>query len=377
MATRPPNSNAGASRKARIAVIGTGWWATTAHLPALASNPDAEIAAVCDRRSDVLAHVADKFDARKSYTDCAEMLEQEELDGVVISTWSAAHYDLARACLERGLHTLVEKPLVLHAKEARHLVELARRKDRELIVGYPFHYSHRAQLTRAVVQSGELGAVQCINCHFASTVIDFLRGDDQPYGKLYPYTLVGPGNVYSDAARSGGGQGQLQVTHAAALVHYITGLRAVQSAALMCNLDASVDVVDAILARMNNGALATFSSTGNLHVSDPGKLTIQLHCEHGWVDLDFITGAGKIRRADGSEERLAALDTEPPPPGVEQAEALYPLRAPADNLVDVALGRGANESPGEIGWRAVELLDAAYRSANSGGQMIHVESLYS
>jgi predicted dehydrogenase len=370
------DSNSGSKRKARIAVIGTGWWATTAHLPALSANPAAEIVAVCDQRSDLLARVADKFNVAKSYTDYRQMLKQETLDGAVISVWNAAHYEVARACMEHELHVLVEKPLVLYAKHARELVELARLQERELIVGYPWHYCQRAREARDVVQSGELGAVRYINCYFSSTVIDFFRGDDKPYGKLYPYPIVGPGNVYSDRERSGGGQGFLQVTHAAALLTFITGLKPVQVMALMDNLDVDVDVIDAMTVRMDNGALANIGSTGNLQVSDPGKLTIQVNCERGWVDFDFVTGAGKIRRADGSSEHYAAFDGVDAAEGLEQSELIYPLYAPANNLVQVIVAKAANDSPGEIGWRATELLDAAYRSAALNGQAVRVNSLY-
>ena len=226
------------------------------------------------------------------------------------------------------------------------------------------------------MQSGDLGKVQYVNCYFASTVIDFFRGDDKPYGKVFPYSLVGPGNVYGDRERSGNGQGHLQVTHAAALVHFITGLKPVQVLALMDNLDVHLDVIDSITVRMDNGALANVGSTGNLQVSDPGKFTIQVNCERGWIDFDFTTGAGKVRRADGSEELFPAFDATERPPGSETPEVLYPLYAPADNLVDVVTGVGVNESTGEVGWRTVELLDAAYRSASLNGQMVSIESLY-
>jgi predicted dehydrogenase len=146
--------------------------------------------------------------------------------------------------------------------------------------------------------------------------------------------------------------------------------------ALMDNLDVKVDVIDAITARMDNGALATIGSTGNLQVSDPGKLTLQVNCDRGWLDFDFTTGAGRIRHADGHDELLPALPASDPPPGSEQAESLYPLYAPANNLVELIMGRGTNESTGEVGWRTVELLDAAYRSAFSNGQMISIDSLY-
>src|SRR5688572_14177720 len=107
MISRSKNSMTAGTRKARVAVIGTGWWGTTAHLPAFAAHPDAEIVAVCDQRADVLSRVADKFEVETTYTDYVQMLNQEELDGAVVSVWSAAHYEVARACLARQLHILV------------------------------------------------------------------------------------------------------------------------------------------------------------------------------------------------------------------------------------------------------------------------------
>ena len=148
-----------------------------------------------------------------------------------------------------------------------------------------------------------------MNCYFASTTIDFLRGNDQPFGELFHYPVTGPGDVYSDPVRSGGGQGHLQITHSAALMH-------------------------------------------------------------------FITGAGKIRHADGSEEQFQAVEAGDLPEGCEQPENLYPLHATANNLVDVITGKQSNGSPAEYGWWTVELLDAAYRSAELNGQMVSVESLY-
>jgi hypothetical protein len=74
-----------------------------------------------------------------------------------------------------------------------------------------------------------------------------------------------------------------------------------------------------------------------------------------------------VRYGDGRQEALApATDATPS----------YPRFAPADNLVDIILGRAENQSPAMIGWRTVELLDAAYRSAQADGQAIMVEDLY-
>ena len=362
--------------RARIAIIGTGWWATTAHFPALLSHPDAEIVAVSDLRADVLAKAAKRYGVTNTYTDYREMLDRERLDGAVVAVWHAAHCEVTRACLDHGLHVMVEKPMVLYARHAREVVELARRRDRELMVGYPYHFSSAGLRAREVVQSAELGEVRYINCYFGSSALALLRGDDSAHGGVFEYQVVGPGDVYSDPERSGSGQGHLQVTHSAALMHFITGLRPVTVMALMDNLDVRVDVINAVTARMDNGALANVGSTGNLQVDDPGTLRIQVNCDDGWLDIDFVSGTGSVRHADGSDEILSAPDPGELPPGSEFGEEVYPLYATASNLVDVVLGKAANGSPAEVGWRTVELLDAAYRSAAMDGSIVSVGSLY-
>jgi len=50
--------------------------------------------------------------------------------------------------------------------------------------------------------------------------------------------------------------------------------------------------------------------------------------------------------------------------------------APLYNLVDVILARGDNGSPAEAGCRTVEMLDAAYRSAERGGEAVTIAELY-
>ena len=57
-------------------------------------------------------------------------------------------------------------------------------------------------------------------------------------------------------------------------------------------------------------------------------------------------------------------------------EQSYLSSAPANNLVDVIVRGAPNRSPAEVGWRTVELLDAAYRSAADGGRRVPVSSLY-
>ena len=136
---------------------------------------------------------------------------------------------------------------------------------------------------------------------------------------------------------------------------------------MMANLDLQVDIVDAISARLNNGALASIGSTGIMRPGDTDHHETRVFCDAGWVDIDPLGGTLSIRHQDQTLETVDPL--------VGDA-AIYPMRAPAENLVRVALGTGVNESPAEVGWRTVEFLDAAYRSAAQDGAPVDVASLY-
>jgi len=356
------------ANKARIAVIGTGWWSTYTHIPGLLDNPSAELVAMCDPVPAALDKAKAAFGTVKAYSDLGELLAAEKLDGAIVSTTHATHYEVTKACLEAGLHVLLEKPMVLRAAHAHELVNLAAQKGRELIVGYPWHYTDLTRRARDIVQSGDLGPIQFTSSLFASMTIQFYRGNDEAYRPVFQYPVTGPGRNYSDPAISGGGQGHLQITHSAGTLFFVSGLQAERVSAFMGNWDVKVDVVDAISARFaranGQAAVGTFGSTGNIGEGDGGQLVTGIYCERGYVLLDQSQGTLYVRRHDGREERYDLA-----------VENRYPRFATSQNLVDIILGRGENGSPGTVGAKVVELLEAAYISAANGGTPVNVADL--
>ncbi len=350
------------AERARIAVIGTGWWATYTHIPAVQAHLEAELVTLCDRDPDRLRAAADAYGVTRRYTDHRAMLAAETLDGVIIATPHATHYAVARDCLSHGLHVLLEKPMTLSAPEARDLVELARAQGRELIIGYTHVFSPHALRARALVQSGALGPVQYVNCVFASRVIEFLRADPVPGLPSAVFPVHTPGAVYSQPALSGGGQGHLQLTHSTGLLFFVTGLRAERVHVVMRNHDLAVDLVDAMAVEFVGGALGSVGGTGNMFIP---KFDLHIHCERGAVALDMVAQTLTARGRDIPDETLGPSDE-------DERAARY---ATAGNLIAVIHG-AANGSPAEVGWRSVEVLDAAYRSARADGQAVTIASLY-
>lgn len=349
---------------ARIGVVGTGWWSTYTHLPALLARPDAEVPALCDTDAERLRAAAAAFGIARAYDNIETMLAAERLDAVIVATPHATHAAIAAACIERGLHVLLEKPMTLFAGDAQRLVELARRQQRALLVGYPWTYAEQPRRARELVASGSLGSIQYISCTFSSGIAELLSGKDGAERDNPVYPVHGPGSVYGDPQRSGGGMGHLQITHSAALALFVSGLRPARVGAFMQRHGLALDLVDAISVDFDGGALGIVGGTGNgIH----RRLDLQIHGQSGGIVLDLVGGSMISRLADGSTETLGPLAAE--------ADG-YPRFAPAEHLVDVVLGLAAPDDTAIVGWHTVELLDAAYRSAAAGGRVVAVAELY-
>src|SRR5262245_56656309 len=176
--------------KVRVGFIGAGWWATTNHMPLLVKRADVEMVAVCRLGQDVLQKVKDQFGFAFATEDYHELLDQK-LDAVVVASPHRFHYEHAHAALERGLHVMCEKPMTLRAEEAWELVELANRKNLQLIIPYGWHYKPFVQQAKRLMDEGGVGKVEYVLCHMASPTKDFFSGGGNVPSQWEP-TLAKP-----------------------------------------------------------------------------------------------------------------------------------------------------------------------------------------
>ena len=82
------------TNKAKVGVIGAGWWATTNHLPILKKREDIELTSVCRLGKKELHKVAEEFEFSHSTENYHELLEND-LDGVIIASPHTKHYEHA------------------------------------------------------------------------------------------------------------------------------------------------------------------------------------------------------------------------------------------------------------------------------------------
>ncbi|MGI8826451.1 MAG: Gfo/Idh/MocA family protein [Chloroflexota bacterium] len=347
--------------RARVAVIGAGWWATQFHLPSLLSYPAAEVVAVVDTNPAKLKAVKEHFGLDNLFADHREMLRKVKPDGVIVALPHAFHYSVGRDVLDAGVNLMMEKPFTLKSHDAWDLVRRARERDLILTVGYPWNHTSHAHSAREAVRAGSIGEIQMVSCLFASMVIEYLRGNPEAYRSSFEFPVTGPGEqTYSDPAIAGGGQGHLQVTHLAGLMLWVTGLRPAEVFAFMEKYGLQVDLVDAIAVRFDNGAVGALASDGAIAPGQRQDHEIRIYGSAGSIILTPIPGELSIHLADGEVRNFPALDS---------AES-YPESATSRNLVDMITRGVGTPAPGELGAVAVDLLDAAYRSAETGQKVL-------
>ncbi|MCR4330808.1 MAG: Gfo/Idh/MocA family oxidoreductase [Patescibacteria group bacterium] len=352
--------------KVRIAVLGTGWWACEAHLPAIQKHPNAELVAVQKRKREDARKVADDFGAQHACTTVDEVLAIDGLDAVIISSTPNMHFEQTKAALERGLHVLIEKPMTFTAAEAKLLVELAKSKDLQFLISCPFHYTAHSIAARKLIQSGALGRVKMISVLYTNFSGGLYYGksleqifSDSPALENAPRPYLEPcQNSYSDPAIAGGGQIYCQVSHAAAHIGFLTGRRPTEVFARFDNGDANVDVYNTLNIKLDDGTLVSIASTGATMLPERNN-EVRVYGTEGMLFMELWKG--KLTFHDSKEQVTRYEDL--------AEDDIYPMYSPANNLVEAVLGTSPNGSPAELGLFAMEIIEAACKSAQSNMNM--------
>ncbi len=158
-----------ANSKVRVGKIGTGAQGASRNLVGLLLTEDVEVTAVCDVYEPHLNRGQQMVGGEDmaAYYDYREMLDEEELDAVVISTSQHQHYQPVMDALDAGNYVFCEKTLTFDIQESRNIVEKCHETGLFCQVGHQRRYN--PQYLKAVWLAREqamLGRIQHMSAHW-------------------------------------------------------------------------------------------------------------------------------------------------------------------------------------------------------------------
>jgi UDP-2-acetamido-3-amino-2,3-dideoxy-glucuronate N-acetyltransferase len=142
-----------------VAVVGMGYWGKN-----LVRNFHelGALSAVCDSNRSVETSCKREYGNVRFCAEFGSVLSDASIAAVALATPAVTHYELAKAALEAGKDVFVEKPLAIDVGQGQELVELAKQRQRILMVGHILRYHPAIVKLQELVRSGALGKIQCL-----------------------------------------------------------------------------------------------------------------------------------------------------------------------------------------------------------------------
>lgn len=168
----------------KIAVIGCGNWGKN-----LVRNFHnlGYLYKVCDLNPDILKNLREQYRHVRATDRFEDVFGDPAVDGVVISTPSFTHYELARQALLNNKHVYVEKPVATRSEQTLELFALAREMDRVLMVGHLLLYHPVINRLRQLIREGYLGQIKNIASDRLNTNV--FRPDKSVIWDLAPHDV--------------------------------------------------------------------------------------------------------------------------------------------------------------------------------------------
>lgn len=254
--------------KTGVAILGTGFIATV-HLQAL-RRLGAHVRGVLGSSPQRGKAGAAQMGVAHAYASLEDLLADQSVDVVHVTTPNHAHYDQVKAILAAGKHVVCEKPLAMTSAQSAEMLELAEASGKVAAVCYNIRFYALNQQARGMVEAGDLGDIKFVTGHYHQ---DWLAKETDWNWRLE--------SQIGGALRSVGDIG----THWVDLTNFITGMKAVSVFAELANFlperqkpvgavetfsssagetqTVKVDTDDAamIIIRYENGARAVMSTS--------------------------------------------------------------------------------------------------------------------
>lgn len=276
-------------------LIGASDIAATSIIPAIRAQAGSDVAAVYSRSAERGAAYARQWGIPDSCDDLQELLSNDAIDAVYVSTTNDRHHHETMAAAAAGKHVLCEKPLALTIEDATSMVQACHRASVVLATNHGRRHDPALRTAREIVRSQRLGTLLSARTSNSSGLPERLRG----------WRLAD--------ATAGAGVVLDLVVHEADTLRFLLGEDPVEVTALTGSHGMSAEgIEDAVMGvlRMQSGLLASYACS---FVTPCGGVGLELHGTEGSLFLQRFPGQDHevVVRAPSGEDVLPVHEEEP------------------------------------------------------------------
>jgi predicted dehydrogenase len=167
----------GSSGTIGYAVVGLGWIAQAAMLPAFQNaGRNSRLTALVSGDAEKRGALADRYrlpaSASYDYDHYDACLERDDVDAVYIAVPNHLHREYTVRAAEKGVHVLCEKPMAVTAEDCQAMIHACRENDVRLMIAYRLHLDPANLHAVARVQDGAIGGTRILSATFTQQVED-------------------------------------------------------------------------------------------------------------------------------------------------------------------------------------------------------------
>jgi len=152
----------------RLAVVGAGGQCTGALMPGIPYIKEIDLVAICDLQRELAERNARNFGAKASYTDVAQMLQQEKPDAVMVVGPPQIHEEIGLQVLESGCNLFIEKPAAPTVEGAKRLVDAARKAGKIGQVGHMMRHADPVRIAWDISHAPEFGEILSVESKYTT-----------------------------------------------------------------------------------------------------------------------------------------------------------------------------------------------------------------
>lgn len=180
-------------------ILGPGFIATHAVIPALQQVPQAHVLAVASRDQERSQATAHQFGIERAYTDYQTLIDDPDVQVVYIALPNHLHREWTIRAAQAGKHILCEKPLACNAGECAEMIAACRQASVLLMEAVMYRFHPRMLHLRQMLDTGELGDIRFIHAAFSFTFN--APGNYRAYAEYGGGALLDVGSYCVNAAR--------------------------------------------------------------------------------------------------------------------------------------------------------------------------------